>query len=229
MSVRSSAPVKRPPIAWILPSIATSAMWSRPFGMRREHGPGVGRGIVDLVGRDGLVEGQPPAHGVDLAVEHGDADRAAALAQRGERAPDVEGRIIFEHRRLAVLVHRGDEAADRDDLAVHHRDAHVVERARHRIADAPMIGRDLVFLVVRYRGAGDAAAEDVDLAADLGERNLRARRDHRRLLGPVALADGRRALAADHGRHRAGDDDERTRGSELGCLHGCPPSGFGAV
>src|SRR5947208_10537798 len=50
--------------------------------------------------------------------------------------------------------------------------------------------------VVRDRGAVDAAAEHIDLAADLGERDLGARRDHRRLLAPGAFRGaGRRGLA----------------------------------
>jgi hypothetical protein len=107
---------------------------------RRQRGPGVGRGIVDLVGGDGHAVRGAPTDRIDLAAEHGDAYGAAALLHRGERAPTIQRRIIFEHEGLAVLVHRGDEAADGDDLAAHHSDAHVVEPARHRIAAAPMVG-----------------------------------------------------------------------------------------
>ena len=73
---------------------------------RRGLAPGVGRRIVDLVGRDRHALRVAPADGVHLAVENRDADRGARRFHRGEFAPAVGGRIVFIHNGLGMGVHR---------------------------------------------------------------------------------------------------------------------------
>ncbi len=179
---------------------------------RRRVGPFVGRGVVDLVRRNGGAVGCAAADGVDLAVERDHRDRTATRLHRRQHAPGVERGIVFEGGVLPILVHAAaDEAANRIDLAVEHGAADVIERARQWRARTPLIGGGVVFDVVGAGEAQHAAPNHVHLAAAIADvdlvecgRERRLRRPAPRRLGIGGLAMG----ATDQRQKRDGSGGE---------------------
>ena len=180
---------------------------------RRERRPSVGVGIIDLVRARVAVAPAVTAHRMNFAVDHRRCERAPRRRHAGTRTPAIGRWVVFVNlvgRHPAV-----DVAADQVDLAVQSYRGGVMDRAGDGRAAAPAVGGGVIDF--QFELAAEAA-EHVDLAAHLGDRDLGALRGHGGARRPAAGALGQCRRCEQH-RGNEGGREKFARGRHGYFIH----------
>src|SRR5947207_9353739 len=139
-------------------------------------------GIRHFVCRDLDFSNATPADGVDLSIQHRDADGTPRTFKWRKRPPSVGCGVVLIHQIYCIGVAQRSEGADDVNFSVQRGRRSMCHSARQRRAVAPSVRRDVILLIeLLIHDIAGGAADNIDFTTGGGDRYFADLNRHWRL------------------------------------------------